>query len=80
MPPIPDNLENILNPMQLMTLRNAENDGWELCFVRRDGLEVPVPVIKGADSKIVGVIEEDGRFNANSSIRIRISPEESGIS
>jgi len=73
--PIPDDLENILNPLQLITLRNAENEGWELCFVRREGLEVPVPVIRGADRKAIAVIEKDGNFNGYPKIRIRINPE-----
>ena len=76
MSPIPDDLDIILNPLQLMTLRNAENEGWELCFVRREGLEVPIPVIKGADSKSIAVIEENGNFNGEAEIRIRMSPEE----
>jgi len=75
MEPIPDNLENIINPMQLITLRSAEVDGWELYFVRREGLEVPVPVVRGYDNEAIGVIEEDGNFNADSKIRVRISPE-----
>ena len=72
---IRDNLENVLSTLQLMTLRNAENEGWELYFVRRDGLEIPIPVIKGADSKTIGIIDEDGNFNAETEIRIRTSPD-----
>ena len=75
MTPIPDDLEKILSPLQLMTLRTAENEGWELYFVRRDGLEVPIPFIKGADSKTIGIIDKDGKFNAETEIRIRISPD-----
>ena len=75
MSPIPDNLENILNPMQLMTLRNAENNGWELYFVRREGLDVPVPVIKGIGTRVIGIIEANGQFNAEAEIRVRDDPE-----
>lgn len=73
--PISDDLENILTPMQLMTLCIAEHDGWELYFVRRDGLEVTVPIIRDSGSNIYGVIEADGAFNAYSDIRVRIYPE-----
>jgi len=76
MPPIPDELEHILNPQQIMTLRDAENEGWELCFVRREGLEVPLPVIKGADDQIFAVIEEDGKFNGAAEIKVRNNPRD----
>ena len=71
MAPIPRNLEIILNSLQLITLCEAENEGWELCFVRREGLNVPIPVVKGCDKKTVGVIDEDGNFNGEPKIRIR---------
>ena len=71
MPPVPDNLEKILSPGQLLTLRNAESNGWELYFVRREGLDVPIPVIKGIGSHSIGVIEADGQFNAEADIRLR---------
>ena len=75
MTPIPGNLDIILNSLQLITLYEAENEGWELCFVRREGLRIPVPVIKGSDRKTVGVIEEDGNFNGDPEIRIRNKAE-----
>ena len=71
MPAVPENLENILNPSQLLTLRNAESNGWELYFVRREGLDVPIPVIKGIGSQAIGVIEADGQFNTEADIRLR---------
>jgi len=71
MAPIPRNLEIILNSLQYITLCEAENEGWELCFVRREGLNVPIPVVKGSDKKTVGVIEEDGNFNGDPKISIR---------
>jgi len=69
--PIPGNLDMILSSLQLITLCEAENEGWELCFVRREGLKIPVPVIKGSDRETVAVIEEDGNFNGDPKIRIR---------
>ena len=75
MSPIPDNLENVLNPSQLLTLRNAESNGWELYFVRREGLDVAIPVIKGIGSQSIGIIEADGQFNAEAGIRLRSESE-----
>lgn len=71
MAPIPHDLDKILNFLQLITLNEAKNEGWELCFVRRVGLNIPVPVIRGYGSHSIGVIEEDGNFNGNPKIRIR---------
>ena len=72
---IPDNFESVLNAAQLMTFRNLEKRGWKLYFIRRDGLEVPVPVVKNADGKTIGVIEEDGTLNTTPNIRIRANPQ-----
>ena len=73
------NLEGIITPEQLMTLRVAEEDGWELYFLRQEGLEVPVVGIKNTRSKAIGVIDEDGNFNVNPVVNIRINPELSSI-
>jgi hypothetical protein len=75
MKPIPDNYENVLSAMQLMTLQIIEKRGWELYFVRRDGLDVPIPAVRSADGKTIGVIEEDGNLNTTPNIRIRLNPE-----
>jgi hypothetical protein len=75
MKPIPDNFESVLNALQLMTLRNIEQSGWELYFIRRDGLDIPVPVVRSADGETIGVIEVDGRLNTTSNIRVRLNPE-----
>jgi len=69
------NLEGIITPVQLMTLKIAEEKGWELYFVRREGLEVPVVGIKNTRSKTIGVIDEDGNFYENPVVRTRINPE-----
>jgi len=71
MPPIPANVEKLLNPLQLMAIRNVGNFGWELHFVRRNGVDIPVPVVKGADGKAIGVIDENGRVDTNSKLIIR---------
>lgn len=71
LPPIPDDYENLLTPLQLMALRNIASFGWELRFVRREGLDMPIPVVHGADGKKIGVIEADGNINLNSTISLR---------
>lgn len=74
MKPIPDNFESVLNAMQLMTLHDIEKHGWRLYFIRQDGLDVPLPVVKSADGKAIGVIEESGNLNKTPNIRIRLNP------
>jgi hypothetical protein len=71
MPPIPVDYEKILTSSQLQALRSIENFGWSLHFVRREGRDIPMPVIKGADGKSIGVIDEDGNLDMNPNIFIR---------
>ena len=71
MPAIPENLHKVLNPLTLMALRNVETSGWKLHFVRRFGLEVPVPVIQGADGTTIGVLGDDGDLDLEPEIVIR---------
>jgi hypothetical protein len=69
--PIPDNLDAILSEFQLMALHRIENFGWELHFVRRPMFQVPTVVVFSADGKKIGVLEDDGRINMNSDIKLR---------
>ena len=71
MAPIPADYERILTSPQLQALRSIENFGWSLKFVRREGRDIPLPVIKGADGKSIGVIDEDGNLDMNPKIIIR---------
>jgi len=71
MAPIPSNYENLLTTSQMVALRSIEGYGWSLHFVRREGLEIPIPVIKGADGVAIGMIDEDGNLNMNPNINIR---------
>ncbi|MFQ5470980.1 MAG: hypothetical protein ACE5EH_11860 [Gammaproteobacteria bacterium] len=71
MPAIPEDYAKLLTPLQLMALRNIENFGWVLKFVRREGLDVPIPVVTGTDGTSYGVIEDDGRLNMTPDITIR---------
>lgn len=71
MTPVPDNYESLLTPLQLIALRNVAEFGWELRFVRREGIDIPVPVVKGADGQTIGIIDEDGNLNTHSDIQLR---------
>ncbi len=69
--PIPDNLEDVLNEMQLITLRKIEGFGWELRFVRRPIFQEAVPVVFNGEGDKIGILEEDGKLNLQSGIEYR---------
>lgn len=68
---IPDDLEDVLNQDQMMTLRQIERFGWRLAFVRRPVFQQPIPIVITSDNEKIGVLEEDGRLNMNPSIKLR---------
>ncbi len=69
--PVPDNLDQTLNQLQLLALRQIENFGWSLRFVRRPLFQEPVPVVVSADGETIGILEEDGRVNVQPDIKLR---------
>ncbi|PWB58412.1 MAG: hypothetical protein C3F18_02365 [Nitrosomonadales bacterium] len=69
--PVPDNLNQVLNELQMMALRRIESFGWELRFVRRPSLKQPIPVVSNAEGTTIGVLEEDGRVNLEHDVRLR---------
>ena len=71
--PVPDDYETLLTPMQLVALRNIAGFGWELRFVRRYGVDIPIPVVYSEQGHRIGVVEEDGRLNLESDIKLRES-------
>lgn len=70
-PAIPPNLEYYLTDVQLRTLHNLEDFGWNLYFVRRPLFEVPIVVISSPEGKQHAVIEEDGSLNLEPHITLR---------
>lgn len=68
---IPDRLEEILNPMQILALHQLEHFGWELRFVRRPLFQDPVPVVFSTDGTKIGILEKDGMVNTDPNIQIR---------
>ncbi len=69
--PVPPNYRNALSPDQMMTLRQIENFGWEVAFVRRPSLHRKVIVVSSADRGKLGVLENDGQLNLEPGIRFR---------
>jgi hypothetical protein len=69
--PVPTSLDETLNHDQLLTLRQLENFGWRIAFVRRPLFQEVVVVITSADGEKTGILETDGQLNMQPNIRIR---------
>ncbi|NNJ94185.1 MAG: hypothetical protein HKP57_05525, partial [Halobacteria archaeon] len=69
--PVPDNLEDFLNQAQINALRQIENFGWELKFVRRPLFQEPIAVIINTDGDRVGTLEADGRIDLQQNFELR---------
>ena len=69
--PVPPNYRNALSPDQMMTLRQIENFGWEVAFVRRPSLTEKVIVVSSADHNKLGVLENDGQLNLEPGLKFR---------
>jgi hypothetical protein len=74
-PPIPDNLEEVLNSKQLSALRMIESLNWELKFVRRPMFLDAVPVVYNAKFGHIGILDPDG--NIDLEVEFSIRPDES---
>ncbi|MEW8027466.1 MAG: hypothetical protein AB2792_17190 [Candidatus Thiodiazotropha sp.] len=69
--PIPDNLNEVLNNLQLLALQKAEGFGWKLKFVRRPLFQEVVPVIINPSGNKIGVLESNGEINMHPDTKIR---------
>jgi len=69
-PPIPDNLEEILNKAQLSIIKKLEQLNWQLWFVRRSVLHPVMAVMRGPND-ITAVLEDDGMPNINHGLQFR---------
>ena len=69
--PIPGNLDQFLNQLQVATLHKIEEFGWHLWFIRRPLFQTPVPVVASAGYGITAVLEEDGTMNKHHGLHIR---------
>jgi len=72
-PPIPDDLEDWLNEIQLQILRKIEGLGFKLIFLRRPVLQDPVPIVINDRGDKIGILELDGRLNMDTDISLRNS-------
>lgn len=71
MPAIPPDYRAMLNDQQKIALRNVENFGWQLAFVRRPMFEDPVFVVTSPDRLCHAILEADGEVNRDPQIVIR---------
>ena len=69
-PPIPENLEEILNQAQLSIMRKLENLNWKLWFVRRSVFH-PVMAVMLGPGDATAILEEDGMPNINHGLQFR---------
>ncbi|MCU7845845.1 MAG: hypothetical protein KZQ93_18590 [Candidatus Thiodiazotropha sp. (ex Monitilora ramsayi)] len=60
--PIPSNLKDVLNSLQLQALQQIERFGWKLKFVRRPLFQEVIPVISNPDETLFAVLENDGEI------------------
>lgn len=69
--PIPANPASALNQEQSLALRNVENFGWQLAFIREPVFQDPIPVVISPDHQRVAVLEADGQINMHPDIALR---------
>ena len=72
-PAVPGNLGDILDPVQMMALRQMENFGWYVCFVRRPLFQEPVVVICNDAGDRYGVLRSDGHVDMAADFELRKS-------
>ena len=69
--PIPENLEDWLTQDQLDALKQLENFGWKLKFIRRPAFQDPIVIIYSENGSKIGLLEKDGKIDMNPDITIR---------
>ncbi len=69
--PIPNQLENVLNKLQMTTLLKLESIGWYLWFVRRPLFQPVMPVLHDNTNSFTAIIEEDGSINFDHGMSFR---------
>ena len=72
---IPDNVNDYLNDMQQMILKNIDRLGWSLRFIRRSSGELPIAVIADKEDNKFGVLEESGSVNFETGVLFRADLE-----
>lgn len=69
--PVPEDLHEVLNDAQLLSLQKLEGFGWSLEFVRRPLFQEVVPVLCHQDNGALGVMRDDGTLNIKPDIQLR---------
>lgn len=69
--PVPPNIKALLNQDQSLALRNVENFGWQLAFIRQPLFEPIIAVVISPDRRRFAVLEQDGRVNMSPEIALR---------
>ena len=64
-------LRELLNEEQELALKQVENFGWELKFIRTPVFQEWTVVIFNAEGDKVGVLEPDGSINMSPNIKVR---------
>jgi len=72
---IPDNVDEYLNDLQQMILRNIGRIGWSLQFVRRSSGEEPIAVIGNEEGNRFCVLDESGSVDFDTGIVVREEQE-----
>jgi hypothetical protein len=54
-----------------MGLRQVENFGWRLAFVRHPPFETPLAVVEKYDHSAYAVINEEGELEFNPDLKVR---------
>jgi len=69
--PVPEDLDEYLNDMQLGTLHKIEEFGWHLWFIRRPMFQSVLPVLVDAENHATAILEEDGRITKDHNLVTR---------
>jgi len=68
---VPYNLDELLTEKQMLTLKNLENLGWEIMFIRRPLFQDNISVLSHPDTGQYSVLELNGDVNNISEIELR---------
>lgn len=70
-PPIPEDVQGMLNEPQLSAYETLQSIGWTLTFVRRIDVDPPICVFKNEKTGDFASIEANGDVTVNPDINIR---------
>ena len=70
-PAVPQHLDTLLSVEQRMGLRQVENFGWRLAFVRHPPFETPLAVVEKFDRSAYAVINEEGELEFSPDLKVR---------